>query len=402
MVEVSNYGSDYLLLGLRIDKHRKGYVDYYYGPPELKALADSEPKKTPEELQRDCKRLITNLSDQGFDEKREKYLEKTLDAIDITIKTELLDVKKPVKEIFEALTNMELRPYRESQLDDLKEQCDEAYSGTGTLSEKMAEMRKKRTIPKDKVMKAFQKGLDIVERRTRELFPDLLPKEESIELQAITSDGNIKWVAYDGYKGNFKSLVEVNTEYCTYWTGFLRLGAHEGYPGHHTEFVVAEDKLYRRGAQFERGILLYPTPYMIICEGIADMALNALFSYQEQEQIVLREFCPDSANKPSIEELVQQSLVRKNFRMFDYNAAYHKLIDKWSDDEVIEYLTSFEIYNNEMILNIVKTINNPVFAITSFTHQLGRNLIINKFGDYPSPKNFRYLLENPILPSDLT
>jgi hypothetical protein len=132
------------------------------------------------------------------------------------------------------------------------------------------------------------------------------------------------------------------------------------------------------------------------------VSLNALFPYQEQEHIVLREFCPDSANRPSIEELVQQSLVRKNLRMFDFNAAYGKLIDHWSDDEVIEYLTSYEIYSNEMILNIVKTMNNPVYAITSFTHQLGRNLITNKFGEYPSPKNFRYILENPILPSDLT
>ena len=129
----------------------------------------------------------------------------------------------------------------------------------------MARMRKKRAVPENEVLKSFQKALDVVKRKTQELFPGMLPEEESIDLEVAKRNGEIKWAAYDWYKGNFKSVVEVNTKYQMYWTTLLAYAAHEGYPGHHTEFAVAEDKLYRKKDQFERSILLYNTPYMIIC-----------------------------------------------------------------------------------------------------------------------------------------
>ena len=34
---------DYLVLGLRLDKHVDGLVDAYYGPPELKTRVAAEP-----------------------------------------------------------------------------------------------------------------------------------------------------------------------------------------------------------------------------------------------------------------------------------------------------------------------------------------------------------------------
>jgi len=140
---------------------------------------------------------------------------------------------------------------------------------------------------------------------------------------------------------------------------------------------------------------------MIICEGIANLGLNTLFSNSEQEEIALREFCPDPKNGPSIEELIRQTKVRKNLSMITFNAAYYKLIDNWSDKEVFKYLDSFEVYGDEVNINIIERINKPVFKMTSFAHHLGRDLIIDKFGEFPSPKNFRYLLENPLLPSEL-
>lgn len=138
---------------------------------------------------------------------------------------------------------------------------------------------------------------------------------------------------------------------------------------------------------------------MVICEGIADIGLNALLSYSEQEEIALKEFCPDPKNEPSIEELIRQNMVRKNISMINFNAAYHKLVDNWSDEEVFKYLSSFEVFENEVSNNIIKRINKPIFKMVGFMHQLGRNLIIDKFGEYSSPKDFRYLLENPVLPS---
>lgn len=140
---------------------------------------------------------------------------------------------------------------------------------------------------------------------------------------------------------------------------------------------------------------------MVVCEGIAEMALNALFSRSEQEEIVLREFCPDPKKGPSIEELTRQNTVRDSVNTILFNAAYHKFIDNWSDKEVFKYISSFEVYGDEITINYIKRINEPIFKMVGFTYQLGKDLLIDKFGEHPSPKDFRYLLENAVLPSDL-
>lgn len=395
---IGKFGSDYLRLGLRIGRHQEDYVDYYYGPPEIKENVDKEPKIHPKQLHKDCSSLQKEVFDQGFDAKREIYLEKMLKAMEVTIERDLLKKeKRSVEEDFKRQNAMEFRPFEESLLEGLKVGFDEAYGGTGTLSKRMATMRKKRALPKTEVYDACQKGLNIAKKRTQELYPGMLPEEEDIK---VIVSSKCEWGAYDWYKGNFKSTMEINSK-TAYWTGLLRIGTHEGYPGHHTAFVVAEEKLYLKKNQFEHAILLYNTPYMIIVEGIADVGVNTLFSYLEQEDIALREFCPDQKNGPSIEELVQQNMVRKNISMIDFNATYHKLVEKWSDEEVIKYLTSFEIFGDEICKRMLNRMKNPALIMVATARQLGRDVIIEALGEYPSPKDFRRLLENPVLPSDL-
>jgi len=42
MVKLSKFGEDFLLLVLRIDKHIKGYVDFYFGLEKLRQIVDNE------------------------------------------------------------------------------------------------------------------------------------------------------------------------------------------------------------------------------------------------------------------------------------------------------------------------------------------------------------------------
>lgn len=404
---IGEFGSDYLRLGLRIDKHQDGYKDYYYGPPEIKEQVDKEEKIHPKQLHKDCSSLQKEVFDQGFDKKREIRLEKMLKAMEVTIETDLLNLleNRSFEEDFKLLTDLEIRPYKESRLNEFRAQIDEAYGGVGPLSERMAQFRKKRSVPGNKALQAFRRGLDIAEQRTREVFPDMFPKGQKIDLEKDSGSGSMLWSFYNWYQGNFTSLVTINPTWGAYWTIFLKSGVHEGYPGHHTTFVVAEDKLYRKKNYFEYAILLYKTPYMVMCEGMADIAIKTLFSCREQAEIALKEFfpfCVNTKNAPSIEELLLQDAVRKNYTMINFNAAYHKHVDKWSDKEVIKYLKTFGAYEKKITGNIITRFKNPVYRTTEFAHQIGRELITDALGENPSPKEFRHLLENPVLPSDLT
>jgi len=401
-MKLSEYGTKFLRLPLRIDKQNKGYVDFYIGPKKLRKIVDNEVITSPNKLLTDCKALQKDLFKQGYDKKRERYLEKMLTAMRTSIEI-LNGVEIPFKEQFLRLYDVALQPVNESELDNLKEEFNAAYGGPGSLEERMKILRVRRTIPESKVFGLFKKALDITRERTKELFVDLLPENEYINIELVKkkNSNEAKWSYYNWYKSNFRSRIEVNPYYNMYWTAFLSTAAHEGYPGHHTEFVIKEQRLYRELNQFEHSILLLNSPKLIISEGIANTAVNMLFSYQEQAEISLREFCPDSSKEDSLAAIMAQNKVKGKIPLYLHNLAYYALIDGWSEERLIRYATSLGIFSQENIKNRIKIFLNPVHSTTTFSYNIGSNLIIKKYGGFPSVKDFRDLLINPILPSDL-
>ena len=396
----SEYGIIFLLLALRIDKHNKGYVDFYIGPKKLRKIVDNEVLTSPNKLLTDCKNLQKDLFKQGYDKKRERYLEKILTAMRTSIEI-LNSTEISIKEQFLRLYDIVLQPVKESELDNLKEEFNAAYGGPGSLEKRMNDLRVRRTVPKGKVFELVKKALNITRERTKELFVNLLPQKERIVLKLVKNNDEVKWSYYNWYLGNYCSRIEVNPNYDMYWTTLLSATAHEGYPGHHTEFIIKEQRLYRELNQFEHLVLLLHSPKLIISEGIADLAVKILFSNREAVEISLRELCPDSSNEVSLEIMIAQNKVKGKITLFWYNFAYHALIDKYNDEELMQYGTNFEIVSKENIKNQLIRISNPVYSKNAFMYQLGSTLIKKKYGETPSVRDFRYLLANPILPSDL-
>ncbi|MHA1240934.1 MAG: hypothetical protein ACTSQU_09075 [Promethearchaeota archaeon] len=401
MTKLSKFGEAFLLLALRIGKHIEGYVDFYYGPEKLRQIVECESITAPNTLLNDSNDLLKQLVSQGFDKERIRYIEKLLIAMRTSIET-LCGVEIPFKEKFLRLYDVDLQPVNESKLKNLKEDFNEAYKGTGTLVERMKVLREKRKVPEDKVYQLFKEALNITRVKTNELFGDILPEKERILIELVDDKNGdkAKWAYYEWYLGNFQSRLEINPTYNMYWSTFLSSATHEGYPGHHTEFAVKEKNLYRELSQFEHSILLLKSPTLLLCEGIADLAVNVLFSYREQAELSL-EFCSNGTKDDSVENLTMQNRVKTKRSLLWYNLAYHALFDEWSEANLIQYGTNYEIFSLKDIKNIIKLILDPAHSTTTFLYNLGSKLIINRFGEFPSVKNFRNLLLNPFLPSDL-
>jgi len=402
MANISKFGEDFLLLALRIDKHIKGYVDFYIGPENLRRIVDNEALTSTSKLLIVSNNLLSKLDLQGYDIKRERYLEKMLTAMRTSI--ELLNgIEISIEDQFFKLYDVALQPVNESELKSFKREYGEAYAGTGSLEERIEKLRLKRRVPEENVFEFFKRALQITEKRTKELFINLLPEDEQILLD-LTQDKNtdkIKWTCYEWYLGNYNSRIEVNPKFNIYWTALLSYSAHEGYPGHHTEFSIKERILYRELNQFEHSILLLNSPKLLISEGIADLAINMLFSYRDQVRIGLNEFCPDVSKEISLEALITQYKVRHKLKLFWYNFAYHALIDNYTDEELISYGKYYELFDEDGLRNQIKRLKDPVYSKNAFTYNLGMNIIKKKYGEFPSVKDFRNLLTNPILPSDL-
>jgi len=401
MVKIDKFGADFLLLALRIGKHIKGYIDFYIGPENLKQLAESESITSPKELLRNCEILLNSLSVQGYDKNRERYLEKHLIAMRTSIE-DLLGIEIPFKEKFLRLYDVELQPINESELHDLIDDFKKAYNRTANLAEHMKVLREKRKVPEDRVFLLFKNALNITKNKTKELFGDILPHEEKIIIKLIDNktDDEAKWAYYEWYLGNFQSRLEINPKYNMYWTAFLSVAAHEGYPGHHMNFVLNEKRLYQELNHFEHSILMLKSPKLVICEGIADLAVNVLFSYKVQAELSSK-FLSNGTVEDNIENLKMQNRVKARQSLFWYNLAYHALFDGWNEEKLFQYGTSYEIFSQEDIKNIIKLFFNPAHSTTAFLYNLGSKLIMNKYGEFPSVKNFRDILLKPFLPSDL-
>ena len=402
MVKISKFGKDFLLLALRINKHIKGYVDFYFGPEKLRQIVDNESPTSPNKLLKDSITLIQQLGAQGYNNGRERYLEKLLTAMKTSIEI-LNGTEISIKDQFMKLYDVDLQPAKEAELDNLKEDFEDAYRGSGSLEERMNKLRIIRKVPESKVFKFFKKAVDITEKRTKELFVDLLPKNERIIIDVVKNDGSkekVKWNCYNWYLGKYFSRIEVNPNYQMYWTVFLSYTSHEAYPGHHTEFVIKEERLYRELNQFEHSILILHSPKLVISEGIANKAISILFSNQEVAEIGLNEFCSDPSKEVPLEELELQDIIKAKIPLFWYNFAYHALVDRYHEKELMRYGKNFEIFTKEDLITEIERMSTPVYSNNAFMYYIGNN-ILQSYGDVPSLKDFQNLLVNPILPSDL-
>ncbi|MFW9878972.1 MAG: hypothetical protein ACFFG0_38325 [Candidatus Thorarchaeota archaeon] len=395
-MDLDNFAKGYILLGLRIDKHIDGYVEHYYGPTELKDLIEAEGKVSPKKLMQDCKNLIDQLKNQGFEEKRQTFFEKTLIAIQMILR--ILDGEKiPYLKQVEKLFDFKPLLYEDDFFYDLTSQAEEIYKGDGTLSERIKSYAQRRLIPPKKVISFMSKAINITKKRTKKLFPNLLPSNENVLLNEVKDES---WAMYNWYLGNYTSRIDINISTTHYWTSILNLACHEGYPGHHMESSVRDQLLYSKKGYFETSILMIYTPEMVIHEGMGELAEIILFNPYEINKILLKEFCPDPNNEDELETLIMQYEIRQAFKGFDYNLAYYKYEKGWDDDKLIKYSRTFKIIPENGIKARLKFISDKLWAPYVPVYQ-GERLIIEKFGKKISPNQFQELIVNQTLPSDL-
>jgi hypothetical protein len=271
------------------------------------------------------------------------------------------------------------------------------YKGKGTLSERIKRIATQRTIPSDRLLDLYMKAVQLVKMRTKHLFPKLLPDNEKIEIAEVE---NQSWQMYCWYKGNYTSKIELNASTYHFWINLLFNACHEAYPGHHTERVVKEKLLYRKKGYFESSILLIYSPEMVISEGIGVTVESVLFNPTDSIRSLIESIHPIPKNEVSIEILIDQSEIRMGYRRFESNLAYYKYVNKWDDKKLIDYAKNFKVIPDTAIKAHLKFISDKIWAPYAMTYQ-GERLITEKYGIRPSPKDFRRLLTEQTLPSDL-
>src|SRR5256885_1379339 len=80
-------------------------------------------------------------------------------------------------------------------------------AGEGTVLQRYENWRRAFVIPKDKLDKVFQLAIKACHERT--LAHIKLPSGENFSVEYVT---NKPWGGYNWYKGNYRSIIQVNTD----------------------------------------------------------------------------------------------------------------------------------------------------------------------------------------------
>ncbi len=138
-------------------------------------------------------RMLRFFQDKGHDNYRNEILpeykshRKKSDAIECW-KPTIVEAFQEMHAI--ALTAIESDDAINVVARDLKEEYNIAYVGSGSLEARMEKLREQRKVPESDVFILFKKALKIVKKRTKELFPNLLPANEHINVELIGNNNN--------------------------------------------------------------------------------------------------------------------------------------------------------------------------------------------------------------------
>jgi len=284
----------------------------------------------------------------------------------------------------------------DSEIYSAVERIDSVYEGSGSLLSRISGVFTRRYLPKEIIMQFINHAMKLVRERTYELFPNLLPKKEHIEISQVYDTA---WEGYNWYLGDFRSRFDMCIDRRISWHLILDVAAHEGYPGHHVMSCVKDKLLYQEKGIFEQSIRLAFSPQMVLYEGIADLALELLYNPYENEKIAYENYCinPSEENR---EDLVIEREAWRTIHGIHSNFAYHLFVEEWTEKELFSFLLNLGIYPERVIHNIIRLVTIPNWETFHFTYYVGENLIKKKYGQEISPENYKDLLVNSYIPSN--
>jgi hypothetical protein len=332
----------YLLLGLRLGRHIDGFVDAYYGPPELAEQAEREGLVEPARLAADAKRLAGETEDA--------WLLAQLAGCETTAQ------RLAGQEISwedEVTRCYGVRPEHtdESVFAAAHERLDAVLPGDGDLGDRFRAWEATQVLPRDRVLEAVERFQELLRARTRELVG--LPDGETAEVELV---GNEPWGGFNYYLGGRRSRVVVNTDLPVYTHGLGGLVAHEIYPGHHAEHAWKEALLVDGEGRLEETLQLTGTPQAVISEGIATLAPEIVDAH-EAAPVVYAELGIDYDATAS--NAVRSA--REDLRGVSVNAARLLHLDGASEDEVIDYLVRWQLATREQAVKSIEFLTHPTW-----------------------------------------
>ena len=280
-MSVAGISDAYIRLTLEAGTHEAEYVDAYYGPPALLSAAKANPRSLAELIAE--ARALTAAVDVALptlqiesDRRRAIALRGMLVAADTRL--QMLQGRKfafndEAKGQFATVPDLKPLAHYDATLANLET----LIPGNGPLAARVDAFNERFTIPKDRLQPVFDAAIAECKRRTAQYLN--LPAGETFAMDFVTGK---PWSGYNYYKGNYKSLIQINTDLPIRISRAVDLGCHEGYPGHHVLNLMVEERLARKNGWKEYEVNPLYSPTSVLSEGSANYGIDLAFPAAER------------------------------------------------------------------------------------------------------------------------
>jgi hypothetical protein len=277
---MQDLAEQYVKLVLAVGLHDPDYVDAFYGPKEWRETAVKRPLG---EIEAEAAGVAAKLAaappPAGGDPLtglRHQYLIRQLEALRTRVAMlggRKLTFDEESKALYDAVA-----PHHDAkEFEGILAQLEQLLPGSGPLLDRYTRFRDAYVIPPARLDATFTAAIEACRRRT--LAHVQLPPGESFTVEYVTGKS---WAGYNWYQGNYRSLIQVNTDLPIFADRAIDLACHEGYPGHHVYNALLEKTLVRDRGWPEFQVYPLFSPQSLIAEGTANFGIDVAFPPAER------------------------------------------------------------------------------------------------------------------------
>jgi hypothetical protein len=405
VTSVNEIAEAYVKLVLAMGQHDSDYVDAYYGPLEWKK--QPETKKPLDAIALEAAQLRDQLAKismpaDEMERLRRTYLTKQLSALQARVrilKGEHLKFDEESQALYDAVAPK----FSDSHFQEILARLEPKLPGEGPLLQRYEHWRRAFVIPKEKLDTVFQLAIKACRKRT--LAHIKLPPGENFTVEYVT---NKPWGGYNWYKGNYRSVIQVNTDLPIYIDRAIDLAAHEGYPGHHVYNALLETNLVRNRGWVEFSVYPLFSPQSLIAEGTANFGKEVVFTKPERMAFEKEALWPAAGIDPSRAEefYAVQDLVKK--LTYATNEAARQFMNGEIDaNAAATWLQKYALMDEHRAKQATKFIEKYRSYVINYNlgEDMVRNYIEKRGGTEQQPeqrwREFEELLASPRLPGDI-
>jgi len=396
---------DYVRLQLEIGARDEGYIDAYYGPEAIREAARADPRSLADlaiAAEAMKARVEAIASGPGsLERRRRSFLIAQLTAAGHRLRLvrgESLSFSEEALGLYGVDLDGLLHPL--SHYDPVLERIERLVPGTGPLADRVEAFSNRFTIPRDRLDAVMRAAIGECRRRT--MAHIAVPQGEAFTLEFVTGRN---WSGYNWYQGQYRSLIQVNTDQPVRMGRVVGLGCHEGYPGHHVHNMLMEQALARGRGWAE--YMVYPlySPQSFIAEGTANYGVELAFPGGERleyERRVLYPLAGISADGADVYLALQDAMEALSGARF--TIARDLLEGRISREQAIELTRRYSLVSRSRAeQSIAFTTQYRAYVIN---YGLGEDMVrayIESMGPDPARRwtAMARILSEPTLPGDL-